>query len=89
MRTKKGLRLRTIGREYIVSGEGLEQVDFNKLIALNKSAAYLWQEVEGYDFEVQTLTGLLIAKYDISDEQALADAADVADSWIKAGIAEE
>jgi hypothetical protein len=89
MRTKKGFRLRTVGSEYIVSGEGLEQVDFNKLIALNKSAAYLWQEVEGNDFEVQTLADLLTEKYGISDEQALADAADVADSWIKAEIAEE
>ena len=49
MRTVEGFRLRKMGSEYIIVGEGLGQVDFNKLIALNHSAAYLWQRIEGKD----------------------------------------
>ena len=89
MRIKKGFTLRTVGKEYIVAGEGLAQVDFNKLISLNSSAAYLWQEVEGQDFESKTLADLLVLKYNIPADQALADAADIAKSWIDAGIVEE
>ena len=86
MKIKEGFKLRTVGGEYIVSGEGLEQINFNKLIALNASAAYLWQEVDGKEFDKQTLADLLVSKYDILAEQALADASDIADNWIKAGI---
>ena len=88
MRIKEGFRLRTLGSEYIVSGEGLQQIDFNKLIALNQTAAYLWQEVEGKDFNEITLADLLVSKYDVSDLDALADATKIAKEWIDAGIVE-
>lgn len=89
MKIKEGFKLRTVGKEYIVAGEGLQQIDFNKLISLNTSAAYLWHEVESKEFDVQTLADLLTAKYNIPGEQALADAADVANSWVEAGIVEK
>lgn len=89
MRIKQGFKLRTVGSEFIVSGEGLGQVDFNKLISLNSSAAYLWQAIEGKDFDIQSLADLLVSRYDIPVEQALTDAADVTNSWMKAGLIEE
>ncbi|SCD20072.1 Hypothetical protein PSM36_1248 [Proteiniphilum saccharofermentans] len=89
MRIKQGFKLRTVGKEYIVAGEGLAQIDFNKLISLNSSAAYLWQEVEGKDFDEKTLADLLVSKYGIPVGQALTDANDIARSWIDAGIVEE
>lgn len=89
MKIKEGFKLRTVGKEYIVAGEGLAQIDFNKLISLNTSAAYLWQEVIGKEFNVQTLADLLTAKYNISDEQALADASEVVNSWVEAEIVEK
>lgn len=89
MRIKQGFKLRTVGSEYIVTGESLQHVDFNKLISLNTTAAYLWQEVEGKEFSVDTLAELLKQKYGIAIDVAIADASEVADKWIKAGIAEE
>lgn len=88
MQIKKGFRLRTVGREHIVTGEGLEQVDFNKLISLNDSAAYLWKEVEGKQFDEKVLASLLIEKYEIPEEQAREDADDVIKSWLDVGIIE-
>lgn len=88
MQIKKGFRLRTVGREHIVTGEGLEQVDFNKLISLNDSAAYLWQEVEGKQFDEEVLASLLMEKYDIPEGQAREDAADLIKSWLGVGIIE-
>lgn len=88
MRIKKGFRLRTVGKEFIVAGEGLHQIDFNKLISLNAPAAYLWQEVENKVFDVQNLSELLVEKYAIDVETALIDAADIADQWLDAGLVE-
>lgn len=89
MKIKEGFKLRTVGSEYIVTGEGLQQIDFNKLISLNPSAAYLWQAIEGTAFDEQTLAQLLVGKYGIAAEQALADATEIANSWIQAGITEK
>ena len=35
MKIKEGFKLRTIVGEHIVTGEGLSQVNFNKIISLN------------------------------------------------------
>lgn len=86
MRIKQGFKLRTVGGEHIVTGEGLQQINFNKLIALNASAAYLWKEIEGKEFDVPMLADLLESEYDIPQEQALADAAVIAEKWMEAGI---
>ncbi len=89
MKIKKGFVLRTLGDEQIVSAEGLEQINFTKLISLNPSAAYLWKEVEGKDFDAQTLTNLLLKRYAVDEQTASADARKLMDAWNKAGLLEE
>ncbi|MBR5174651.1 MAG: PqqD family protein [Bacteroidales bacterium] len=89
MRIKEGFTLRSIVGQYVVIGEGIAQVDFNKMITMNDSAAYLWQGVEGKDFTVEDLTRLLTDKYDVAEEKAASDAAKIAAKWIEAGLVEE
>ena len=78
--------MRKLGNEHIVVGEGLSQVNFNKMVSLNASAAYLWEAVEGKDFSVDDLTDLLLERYDVEKEVAAKDAAALAQAWIDAGI---
>ena len=89
MRIKEGFTLRSIVGQYIVIGEGISQVNFNKMITMNDSAAYLWKGVEGKEFTVEDLTRLLTDQYEVSEEQASADAAAIARKWIEAGIVSE
>ena len=88
MKIKEGFILRTICGEHVVVGEGLAQVNFNKMLSLNASAAYLWNEVTGKEFTVEDLTNLLTEKYDVSAERAAEDAAKVAEIWIREGVVE-
>lgn len=88
MKIRQGFRLRKLCRENIVVGEGLEQVNFNKMVVLNDTAAYLWEQVADREFTVAELTELLLAKYDVSEEIASADAQKLADNWIEIGVAE-
>ena len=88
MRIKDGVILRTICGENVVVGEGLAQVNFNKLLSLNASAAWLWEQVKGKDFTVEDLAALLQEKYDVSADVALADSQKLADSWKEQGVAE-
>lgn len=89
MRIKEGFTLRTMCGEHIVVGEGLSQVNFNKIISLNQSAVWLWEQVLGKEFTEDTLAGLLLEKYDVSQEIARADSAKLLAQWKEQGIIEE
>lgn len=89
MKIKEGFILRQICGEYVVVGEGLAQVNFNKMLSLNESAAYLWQEVSGRSFTREDLVKLLLDKYEVSPEVAAADVDKLAAVWLEQGVAEE
>ena len=89
MKLIEGFRLRPLGKEFIVTPESVAQINFNRMISLNSSAAYLWQSVEGKEFTPADLAQLLLDRYDVEEEVAAADAEKIARSWIEAGIAEE
>ena len=87
MHILSGFKLRPLGDEYILIGEGLERINFNKMITMNESAAYLWKQVEdGSSFDAQKLASLLFNEYEVSEEQALSDAQKTIDAWLEAGI---
>ena len=86
MRTKKGFRLRELGGDYILIGESAELVNFNNIISLNEAAAYLWQAVQDKEFDVETLTQLLLAEYEVEEDIARKDAQATIDDWQKIGI---
>ncbi len=88
MKIKEGFILRSICGEYIVVGEGLAQVNFNKMLSLNESAAYLWKAVEGKDFTQEDLVNLLLDKYEVSQEQAAADVEKLTATWLNEGVLE-
>ncbi len=88
MKTKSGFRLRELGGDYILIGESVELVNFNSLITLNESAAYLWRHVEGKDFDAETLAQLLLAEYEVDADTARNDANATLQSWVNAGIVE-
>lgn len=88
MRIIEGFRLRDVMGQATIVGEGVGQIDFNKLITLNESAAYLWQNVEGKDFEISTLATLLMEKYGIDSVTASKDAEAIAKKWIEVGVIE-
>ena len=81
--------MRTLGKEFIIVGEGLAQVNFNKMISLNATAAYLWESVFGKEFTSKDLVKLLLDKYEVSEEVATADVDNLVKKWFEAGLIEE
>lgn len=88
MRIKKGFKLREIMGEFAVIGEGLEQVNFNKIISLNNTAAYIWKEIEGKDFDADMVAKLLLERYDVEEELARKDAAALVQKLVENGLTE-
>ena len=89
MRSIKGFKLRPLGDEYILVGESLDLINFNKMITMNSTAAYLWQKVQDLDsFDEKKMTELLLEEYEVTPEQAAVDAKATAQSWVEAEIVE-
>lgn len=89
MKIKKGFELRDICGEKVIMATGIENVDFNQLISLNESAAYLWSNITDKNFDKQMLASLLCEEYDVSQEKALVDAENIICQWFEQGIIEE
>ncbi len=87
MKIVEGFKLRKLGREYIVVGEGLKQVNFNKMISLNETAAYLWEEVADKEFTKEDLVDLLLNRYEVEKEIAEKDVDALLSKWVEAGLA--
>ena len=86
MKIIEGFRLRDVMGQATVIGEGVDQVNFSKLITLNASAAFLWKSVEGKEFDVEMLAGLLMEEYGIDRELAMKDSEALVKQWMETGL---
>ena len=90
MRIKKDFVLREVCGESVIKGEGLKAIDFRKLLALNKSAAWIWKEAQAQgDFTIESLTERLCEEYDVTTEEARSSVADILEKWDKEGVIEK
>ena len=89
MKIKKGFKLRPIGDEWMLLGEGADQVNFDKMITFNETAAFLWQQCEKHkgDITADMMADWLCDEYDVTRDIALEDAKLIIADWIEIGIA--
>ena len=93
MKTIEGFKLRKLGNEYILVGESMALINFNKMITLNETAAFLWEQAERLthekgSFDVPALCKALCAEYEVAPEQAMTDVKNTLDAWQNAGVVE-
>ena len=88
MKLRKGFALREICGERIVVPEGIDVINFNKLISLNGSAKYLWETLQDKEFTVQDAAKLLTDKYEVEEATALSDAEKLIKKWQEIGLIE-
>lgn len=89
MKLKKGFELRDVCGEKVIVAQGLEHIDFSKIVSLNESAALLWKKLKGKEFDTATAATLLIEEYDVDTATAQADARRLLDHWKEIGVVEE
>lgn len=89
MKIIEGFKLRSLGRDFIVIGEGKKQVNFNAMISLNGTAAFLWEELIGKEFNIDDMTKLLTDNYEVTEEVAREDSEKLAKAWKEAGLVTE
>ena len=73
MKIKDTFVLRSIAGSSIVVPTGAEMMDFNGMITLNETGAFLWEKMQS-ETDIDSLTEAMLAEYTgISREDAEAD----------------
>ena len=89
MQIKSGFVLREVCGEQVIVGEGLDAINFGKLLSLNETAAWLWKQAKAMgDFSVDELAAKLCEEYEVSADDAKADVAAMIDEWQQVGVVE-
>ena len=87
MKLKENFLLRQVADTWVVMPIGQEMLDFNGMLTLNETGAFLWQRLqEGADLE--GLVKALTAEYEVSAETARADAEEFCKKLLRSGCAE-
>ena len=90
MRVKKGIELQNVCDEHLLIPAGIENVDFSKIISLNPTAAYLWENIAGMDnFDIDTLVELLLKEYEVEEAVAREDCQLIVERWAEIGLIED
>lgn len=78
MKISTQFKVREMAGEHIIVMPGTYGVDMTRVISLNESSLYLWNALEGSEFELDEVADLLVEHYEIDRETALRDG----EAWI-------
>lgn len=70
MKRKEGFKMGSVCGEKFLMAEGEENMDFNKIISLNETAAFLWEAMGDADFTVEDLVAKLTEEYEVTADDA-------------------
>lgn len=86
MKLQDNLRLRKIGRKYMVVHALANQKNKAEVFALNEVAAQMWQYVEGRDFTQEELVEWLCGEYEVEPAVAKKDVERQLEEWKSFGL---
>lgn len=89
MKLRSDLVLRTIGSDHLIVDPSQDMVDLSTVYTLNSSAAWLWEQLKGKEFAIDTIVDLLCENYDVDIEQAKSDAEILLQDFQKQGLLEK
>lgn len=69
MKIKSDYLLRKVADSYVVVPVGKATVDFNGMINLNETGAFLWQQLQK-DADEETLLKAMLMEYEVDEETA-------------------
>lgn len=75
MKIKDGFILRQVAGSYIVIGVGGDSVDFNGMITVNETGAFLWEKLAG-GISREDLLRAMLDEYEVDEATAKEDIAE-------------
>ena len=78
MKFKKEYKVRNIAGENVIIMQGELGSDATRVVALNETLLFLWNRLQGEEFDIDGVVDLLVENYDVQEQTARADA----EAWI-------
>lgn len=88
MKIRPEFTVREMAGEHLIVMPGRYGADFTRVIALNSSSLYLWEQLRARPFEAEDAVRLLIERYGIDAETARRDAEAWMRRLVECGVAE-
>ena len=86
MRLKTNFEVKQIGDEFIIVTESDKGWDYTRIVSLNEPAAFLIESSKDKDFSAKDWAELLESRYEVTTDQALADANTFIDKLFAGGF---
>ena len=86
MKLNENLILREVAGEYMIVNPFSETMDMTQILTLNETAAWLWQQAEGKEFDEAYLVDCLCEEYDVDRETAATDASNFVMQLLQHGM---
>ncbi|RKE52313.1 PqqD family protein [Sphingobacterium detergens] len=86
MKLRGDLQLRKLGDEHILVYPGQDQQDASKVYTFNETAVQIWLELQGKEFNVESVTAVLLDNYEVEENEAEKDAAKLVKQFEKQGF---
>lgn len=78
MKINAQYKVREMAGEHVVIVQGRYGADMTRVVSLNQTSLYLWNALEGREFDAAEAARLLSERYGVDDATALRDA----QAWI-------
>lgn len=78
MKLKSDYKVRKIAGESVIVRMGQQNVKMTTIISLNPTSEWLWEQLQGVEFDAEKVADLLTGEYEVEREVALNDA----EAWI-------
>ena len=89
MKLKQNYKVRKIAGESVIVRMGTQNVKMTTIISLNPTSEWLWEQLQGVEFDAEKVADLLTGEYEVEREVALKDAIAWIASLQKADLVEE
>lgn len=74
MKLKTNCKIRKIAGESVIVRMGKQNVNMTRVISLNATSEWLWNQLGDEEFDEEKVADLLTAEYEVEREVALIDA---------------
>lgn len=78
MKIRNQYKVREMAGEHVVIMQGRCGADMTRIISLNATSLFLWNELAGRDFTAADVAEMLTSAYDVDAETAARDA----EAWV-------
>lgn len=86
MKLKPNFEMRNICGEHVVLASGIDNINFNKIISLNGTAATIWEEASKGEFTPESLAKALTEQYEVDEVTALKDVKAILKNFEEVGV---